>query len=356
MYRIYGDKRILERHYEAMSRWIRYNQMMYPQHIRWNKPQYGDWLSIPAADLIDEMHGNNKYSAFSTTPFEVFGTAYYAYVVNMMRDIADVLGKTEDERKYASLFEEIKATFNREFVEEDARIKGNTQTAYAMALFMNLLPEDKREQAARHLVNRIEIEDWHITTGIHGIRFLLPVLSEYGYDDVAYRLLQQDTYPSWMYTIHEGATTIWERWDGWTEERGFQNTLMNSFNHYALGSVGEWMYRYMGGINPVEPGYKKIVIQPRINERLKKADVSYRCIRGLIASKWEVTERGELDMQVTIPPNAIGEIVIPLKYGSTISESGIMAEQSEGVTLHGRDEENAVYHCEPGTYRFTSRT
>jgi len=355
MYRIYGDRRILERHYDAMSRWIRYNEMMHPRHIRWNRPQYGDWLSLPTADLVDEKHGNTRYGAFSTTPLEVFGTAYYAYVVGMMQDIAAILGKTEDERKFARLHEEIKSAFNREFVSEDARIKGNTQTAYAMALFMDLLPEDKREQAARHLVGRIEIEDWHITTGIHGIRFLLPVLSEYGYDDVAYRLLQQDTYPSWMYTIHEGATTIWERWDGWTEEKGFQNTLMNSFNHYALGAVGEWMYRYMGGIYPAEPGYKKIVVRPRIHERLRKADVSYRCIKGLIESKWEMTEKGELEMEVTIPPNAVGEVFVPLKYGAAIAESGVPAERAEGVLLLSRDAENAVYQCQPGTYRFTSR-
>lgn len=354
MYKIYGDKRILERHYEAMSRWIRYNEMMYPQHVRWNKPQYGDWLSIATADMAEEAHGTSKYSAFSTTPIEVFGTAYYAYVTGMMRDIAAVLGKPEDERRYGALYGEIKATFNREFVGEDARIKGNTQTAYAMALFMDLLPADKREQAARHLVGRIESQDWHITTGIHGIRFLLPVLSEYGYDDVAYRLLLQDTYPSWMYTIHEGATTIWERWDGWTEEKGFQNTLMNSFNHYALGSVGEWMYRYMGGIDPVEPGYKKIAIRPRVNEALGCADVRYRSIRGQIVSKWEITGQGGLEMQVTIPANAIAEVVVPLRYGSTVRESVQAAEQAEGVRLLRKDGDNAVYECQPGTYRFTT--
>ncbi|MCP3775765.1 glycoside hydrolase family 78 protein [Paenibacillus sp. MZ04-78.2] len=353
MYRIYGDIRILERHYDAMSRWIAYNEMLHPQHVRDITPQYGDWLSIPTEELEGAQFGT-RYSAYSTTPYDVFGTAYYAHVTQIMRDVAGVLDKAEDERKFGALYERIKAAFNKEFVREDGQIKGRTQTSYAMALYFGLLPEDKREFAARHLVAGIESQNWHITTGIHGIRYLLPVLSEYGYDDVAYRLLMQDTFPSWMYTIKQGATTIWERWDGWTEETGFQNTLMNSFNHYALGAVGEWMYRYMGGIDPEEPGYTKMVIRPRIEDRLRKADVQYRCIHGLIRSNWSLTDSGGLELTVTVPANTTAKVYVPLKYGTTILEGGKPAGQAEGAVCLSGDADNAVFECQPGTYRFTT--
>jgi len=355
MYQIYGDTRILERHYTAMSRWISYNEMLHPQHIRVLTPQYGDWLSLPDVDMADAQVGSTRYSAYSTTPFEVFGTAYYAYVVKIMADVAALLGKTGDASRFSELYAAIVTAFNDQLVGEDGRIKGNTQTAYAMALFMELLPADKRESAARHLVESITKQNYHITTGIHGIRFLLPVLSEYGYDDIAYQLLLQDTYPSWMYTIHEGATTIWERWDGWTEENGFQNTLMNSFNHYALGSVGEWMYRYMGGIQPEAPGFARMSIRPRIGERIGKADVQYRCVHGQIRSAWTVGEDGGLAMEVTIPANTTADVYVPLKYGAEVLEGGAPAEQAEGIEPLGRGGEYAVYRCQPGSYAFAVR-
>lgn len=351
MYLIYGDVRILERHYDAMSRWIAYNEMLHPNRIRRLAPQYGDWLSIPDGEM-DGVQFGTRYNAYSTTPYDVFGTTYYAYVTRMMRDAAAVLGRTEDERKYAALLDGIVQAFNDEFVSADGRIKGNTQTSYAMALHMDLLPADKRELAAKHLVESIVKQDYHITTGIHGIRFLLPALSDYGYDDVAYRLLLQDTYPSWMYTIKQGATTIWERWDGWTEETGFQNTLMNSFNHYALGAVGEWMYRYMGGISPLEPGYARFAVRPRIGGPLTRASVRYRCVHGLIESVWEIAEGNKLKMRVAVPPNTTARVFVPASYGEDVRESGIPAEEAEGVELVGNSGGSLIFECLPGTYNF----
>lgn len=353
MYQMYGDSRILRQHYTAMLQWMDHLERLHPLHIVNSGPQYGDWLSIPTTPLPDQQFGAN-ISAYSSTPFPVFATAYYAFAARIMRDIAAVLGYAQDEKRFAVLHQQIATSFNREFVSEDGRIYGHTQTAYAMALFMELIPERLRMRAVQHLVNLIREQDDHLTTGIHGIRYLLPVLSDYGYDDVAYRLLLQDTYPSWMYTIHEGATTIWERWDGWTEDKGFQNPLMNSFNHYALGSVGEWMYRYMGGIEPAEPGYSKITIRPRVSDQVPKVDVRYRSIKGEIVSSWELSEQGELNMLVKIPANTTAEVYIPIRYGSVILEGGVPAEQCEGIALLEQKEGCAVYRCEPGTYRFTT--
>ena len=248
IYRTYGDTRIVERHYDAMARWMEYLHEANPDLIRKNRMgnNYGDWLS-PKGDH---------------TPKPLLATAYWAYDAKLMAEMAEATGRNEDARKYRDLNERIKAAFQEAYVSPDGRIEGDTQTCYLLALHMDLLPEDLRSAAAEHLVRTIEREDWHLSTGFVGVGYLCPVLTEAGYTDVAYRLLENETYPSWGYTIKNGATTIWERWDGWTEENGFQSPNMNSFNHYSLGSVGEWLYRYVAGIDFGAPGYGRIVIRP----------------------------------------------------------------------------------------------
>ena len=239
IYRTYDDTRIVERHYSAMARWMEYLYEANPDLIRKNRMgnNYGDWLS-PKGDL---------------TPKDLLATAYWAYDAKLMAEMAGATGRSDDAREYRDLNENIRAAFEETYVSPDGRIKGDTQTGYLLALHMDLLPEELRSAAAEHLVRTIEREDWHLTTGFAGVGYLCPVLTEAGYTDVAYRLLENETYPSWGYTVKNGATTIWERWDGWTEENGFQSPNMNSFNHYSLGSVGEWLYRYVAGIDLGEP-------------------------------------------------------------------------------------------------------
>ena len=235
IYRTYGDTRIVERHYDAMARWMEYLHEANPDLIRKNRMgnNYGDWLS-PKGDH---------------TPKHLLATAYWAYDAKLMAEMAEATGRNEDAREYRDLNERIKAAFQEAYVFPDGRIERDTQTCYLLALHMGLLPEDLRSAAAEHLVRTIEREDWHLSTGFVGVGYLCPVLTEAGYTEVAYRLLENETYPSWGYTIKNGATTIWERWDGWTQESGFQSPNMNSFNHYSLGSVGEWLYRYVAGID-----------------------------------------------------------------------------------------------------------
>ncbi|MFC3801133.1 family 78 glycoside hydrolase catalytic domain [Cohnella sp. GCM10012308] len=311
MYSVYEDRRIVEDHYEAMAAWMDFLIKMNPSLLRTDTQYYGDWLSLNAS-----------------TPMDLFATAYFAYCAKLMAAMSEAVGKKEQAASYAELFEQVRSRFNEAFVGTDGRIAGETQTGYAMALFMELLPEEGRSKAAAHLISDIEQRGWHITTGIHGIKYLLPVLCEAGYEEAAYRLLLQETYPSWLYSINNGATTIWERWDGWTEEKGFQTPGMNSFNHYALGAVGEWMFRYMGGIDKASgtPGYKHIQIRPFLNDRLASVDCEYESSYGTIRSRWSI-EGGFAELQVTIPPNTKADIHIPFIDGEQVYESG--------VPLHG---------------------
>ncbi len=295
VYQMYGDTRILERHFPAMVKWIEWCREHSTELIRDRDrgSDYGDWLSIGA-----------------NTPKDLIGTAYFAHSTHLVANMARALGKTDEAAKYQRLFEDIKAAFNKRYVREDGRIAGDTQTAYLLALKFELLPEKLRARAAQHLEDDIRAKGWHLSTGFLGVSYLLPVLAQTGKLDAAYRLLLQDTFPSWLFPVKHGATTIWERWDGWTPEKGFQDPGMNSFNHYSLGSCGEWLLEGVAGIRPGAPGFKTIVIQPAIADGLTWARASYRSVRGKIASEWKRDGR-KLTLTVTIPGNTTATIYLP---------------------------------------------
>ncbi|RKP58289.1 alpha-L-rhamnosidase [Cohnella endophytica] len=345
MYSVYEDRRIIEDNYDAMAAWLAFLVKMNPSLLRTDTQYYGDWLSLNAS-----------------TPMDLFATAYFAYCAKLMAAMSEAVGKTEQAASYAALFEQIRSRFIEAFVAEDGRIAGETQTGYALALFMELLPEETRRKAAAHLVADIEQRGWHITTGIHGIKYLLPVLCEAGYEEASYRLLLQETYPSWLYSIRNGATTIWERWDGWTEEKGFQNPGMNSFNHYALGAVGEWMFRYMGGIDKSSetPGYKHIQIRPFLNDSLTLVDCQYESSYGTIRNRWSIVD-GFAELQVTIPPNTKADIFIPYIDGEQVYESGepvlYVANNRVGESIIdlGIVGPRRVFQIGSGEYRFRTR-
>ncbi len=219
---------------------------------------FGDWLSINA-----------------DTPKEVIYTAYFAYSTRLLARAAEVLGKSDDAQRYGELFEQIKAAFNRAYVKADGRIEGDTQCVYVLALAVDLVDGERREQAARYLVEAIEARDGHLSTGFVGTKDLMLVLAKIGRNDVAYRLLHNDTFPSWGFSIKHGATSIWERWDGWTPEGGFQDPGMNSFAHYSFGAVYQWMVENIGGIRGVEPGYAHFTIAPQPGGKLTWANTRY---------------------------------------------------------------------------------
>lgn len=338
IWRTYGDTRIIDEHWQAMERWMRYLHEANPDLIwRHNRRNdFGDWLSI-AAD----------------TPKELIGTAYFAYDARLMAEMAAATGREEASRHYRALFEDVAAAFRQTYVADDGRIAGETQTVYCLALHFGLLTEEQRPLAAKHLVEAIAVKAGHLSTGFVGVSYLCHVLAEAGYPDVAYALLHKETFPSWKYSIRHGATTIWERWDGWTEEKGFQDPGMNSFNHYSLGSVGEWMRRRVVGIDlaPGAAGYDRVVIRPLVHASLTFADGHYDSIRGRIRSRWE-RDGERLALDVEIPANVAAEVHLPSGAGSEIREGGQTVDGAEGVEVVRREKHQTVLRIGSGTYRF----
>ncbi len=347
----YGDARILEQHFESAKRWVEYVRTQSPEGV-WTGNRgnnYTDWLNGDTLNLEGWPHSGGGI------PSEILATAFYAHSTDLVFRMAAVLGRTADAKRYASLFDAIKAAFNREFVKPEGRIQGDAQSAYALALHFNLLPKDRRELAVKHLLERIEERNGHLSTGIQSTNRLMLELARAGHSDVAYHLLNQRTPPSWGYMVDHGATTIWERWDGYIEGRGYQNPGMNSFNHYAFGAVGEWIYRNIVGINPNEknPGYKRFTVRPRLGGGLTWAKGKYESVHGTIASDWKIEgERFSLD--VTVPVNTTATIYVPARDKSAVTESGKAAEKAEGITFLRMEEGAAVYKVGSGNYRFAA--
>ena len=338
-YECYGDKRLLADQYESMARWIAYVRDANPDRL-WLKnsgANYGDWLNI-AADA----------------PRPVLATAYFAYSIRLLSRIARVLGRGDDAAKYERLFEEVRAAFNAAYVSGDGRIQGDTQTVYLLALRFDLLSPEKRALAADHLVRDIvEKRRGHLSTGFLGVSYLNPTLTDIGRLDLAYRLLNNDTFPSWGYSIKQGATTIWERWDGWTAEKGFQNPGMNSFNHYSLGSVGEWLYATVAGIDldADHPAYEHSLLHPSPGGGLTHAKASFDSLYGRIVSDWSL-EDASFRWSVTVPPNTTATLRIPTTDPRKVAESGKPATVAPGLRYVGYDQGRAVFEAGSGSYAF----
>ena len=339
VYLAYGDTGILSRHWATMERWMDYVSSVNPDGLWVNRRNndFGDWLSISA-----------------DTPKDVLATAYYAYDASLMARMARALGRTEDAVRYDALFAKIKAAFNAAYVSPDGRIKGDTQTGCILALRFGLLPDALRPLAARHLADNIASKDNHLSTGFVGVGYLCPVLTDTGHNDTAYALLQQTTFPSWGYSIGQGATTIWERWDGYTREKGFQDPGMNSFNHYSLGSVGQWLYQDVAGIDtdPDQPGYTHILLRPHPGPGLTEVHASYDSIRGPIKSGWK-TIGGKLIWDVTIPANTTATAFLPTSNAEAVRESGLPLRAAPGVKFLRTEAGAVVCELQSGAYHFT---
>ena len=308
MYQNYGDKELLRNHYDAMKRYLENIRKQNPDFL-WLKDignNYGDWLN--ANTIIAEGYSKTR----GEVPKDVFATAFYANSVRLFSQMATVLGNEKDAKEYQHLFENIRTRFNEAYVDKDGGIKGNTQSAYALALNFELLPEYKRLQAFNHLLKCIEEYDNRISTGFMTTIMMMKELVKYGRTDLAYMFLESERFPSWLYSINQGATTIWERWDGYVKGRGFQDAGMNSFCHYSIGAVGEWMYRNILGINPddAQPGYKHFTIHPRPGGTLTWAKGSYNSIQGIIGSDWKL-ENGVFFLTVEIPVNTSAMVILP---------------------------------------------
>lgn len=338
IYEMYGDTRMIERHWAAMTRWMDYLEQANPGLLRVGRlnNNFGDWVSLNAE-----------------TPKDVLATAYFAYDAHLMARMASAIGKAEDVVRYMELNEAVKRAFVQAYVSEDGRIKGDTQTVYVLALFMDLLPDHLRSLAAQHLIKRIKERDWHVSTGFAGVSYLCPVLTEIGATDVAYRLLTTESFPSWLYPVKQGATTIWERWDGWTAERGFQDPGMNSFNHYAYGSIGQWLFQTVAGIDldPKYPGFEQFIIHPQVGGGLSYIRAEYDSVRGKIASHWQL-EGDQFTLTVTIPPNTTATVVLPYHDLQEVLESSLPIQQAEGVEVTSSQDHRLILKVNSGHYVF----
>lgn len=331
IYWVYHDRRVLEEHFDAMERWIAYCQA-HSQNLLRPAQGYGDWLSINA-----------------DTPKDVLATAYFAYSTYLTAECARALGLTEKAAYYDDLFHRIRAAFQKAYIAPDGRIKGNTQTCYALALYFNLLPDELRGKAVEYLVEDIRAREWHLSTGFVGTAALMPVLSENGQTPLAYRLLLKETFPSWGFSIKHGATTIWERWDGWTPEKGFQDPGMNSFAHYAFGAVGRWMFQYVAGIDTDGPGFRQLVLKPHVADGLDWVEARYGSICGEIVSHWR-KDGAQWRWQVLVPANTRARLFIPSPRLEAVILNGKPLQDTPFGEVLGRDGEWVVVRVPAGHY------
>ena len=333
IHRVYNDRRVLEEHFDAMERWIAYC-VAHSKDLLRPAQGYGDWLSINA-----------------DTPKDVLATAYFAYSTFLTAECARALGLKDKAAYYDELFGRIREAFQKAYVAADGRIQGNTQTCYVLALRFNLLPEELRAKAVQYLVEDIHSRNDHLSTGFIGTGYLMPVLSEAGHTPLAYRLLLNDTFPSWGFSIKHGATTIWERWDGWTPEKGFQDPGMNSFAHYAFGAVGQWMFQYVAGIDTDGPGFRKLVLKPHVADGLDWVEARYGSICGEIHSAWR-KDRNSWQWRVVIPANTTATLYVPAGPGATITVNGLPLSDTALVKTLGQQDNWLVLHAPAGRYEF----
>ena len=340
LWKMYGDRGVLERHFGAMSGWMDFVERGNPDLLRSRElgHSYNDWLA-PGRDA---------------TPRELLATAYWAYDAALMAEIAGAIGRPDDAEGYRELRAKIGSAFADAFVGSDGTIASGSQTAYALGLHLDLIPDELRAAAAGHLVEAVRAANWHLTTGFVGVGYLLPALSAAGHADVAYRVLGQRTFPSWRYMIDQGATTIWERWDGWSPERGFQSAWMNSFNHYSLGSVGEWLYRFVLGIDqePGTAGFGSLVLRPHPGGSLDRAAGSYQSVRGVIGAGWE-REGGRFTYRVEVPPNVRATVHVPSAAAAEVRDASGRPPVRTSLFPGLLGVSEAVYEVGPGHHEFS---
>ncbi|WP_157180826.1 family 78 glycoside hydrolase catalytic domain [Actinopolymorpha alba] len=314
--RAYADRRLAAESLDAVNAWLRYLEANSTGHIRPDEG-FADWL------------------APTPTPKDLVSTAFFAYAARVAVSLARELDRPDDAARWEKLYADVRAAFRDRYVRGGGTVVSGTQTAYVLALHFGLLEPAEEPMAARHLVEEIASRNWHLATGFLGTPYLLPVLSRFGHEDVAFRLLTQDTYPSWLYpVVHGDATTMWERWDSWSDSRGFQDPHMTSFNHYAYGAVGEWMYQTLGGIAPGAPGYQHVVVRPRAGGGITWAKAALDTVHGPVTTQWRLAD-DTFALDVSIPPNTTAEVWLPTPTATAIREGDRPAGDAEGVVAEG---------------------
>ncbi|NJX14288.1 family 78 glycoside hydrolase catalytic domain [Tamlana crocina] len=339
-YKIYqrtGDVKILEDNFEMMKAWVAYHQES-SENLISKMGFFADWLQ-PYPE-----NGDNK----GDTKLNVIGTAFFAQSAHITAKTAKILGNNDDYNTYYKLYKSVSEQFSNQFFNTDGTIKNatETQTSYLLALAFKLLPEEKHEGAKQNLLKKIAEADNHLRTGFLGTPLLSQVLDETGEIDLMYKLLFNETYPSWFYSINQGASTIWERWNSYSKAEGFNPQNMNSLNHYAYGAIGEWMYERIAGIAPLEAGYKVIRIAPEPKSPLTSASAELNTPYGKVASSWEINE-GTFTLNVTIPPNTTAKVILPETLESI--------EDTNDIKTISSETDDTELLVQPGTYTFKSK-
>jgi alpha-L-rhamnosidase len=323
----YRDPQLVEQSWDAMERWMEFIQQANPDFLRKKGvgPNFADWL---AGDP-----NTNK---------DLLATAYWALIANMMSEMAHATGRETEARHYADVVASIRSAFQPAYIKEDGTVGTGTQTSYVVALYTKMAPPELESALVDKLVKDIEAEGWHLSTGFLGTPFLLFTLADHGRVDVAYRLLLNETYPSWGYMLSKGATTWWERWNG---DSG--DPSMNSYNHYAFGSVVAWVYRQVAGIDTSadDPGFHRIVIHPRLDARMTGARAEYDSAYGKIVSDWNGTPQGPLDLKVTIPANTNAKVYLPAATNAHVTQDGAAIQPPQ-------EAESYVVEIGSGSYEF----
>lgn len=340
MYQQYGDLGFVERHYGAMKDYMKFLESQAKDYIYPDAFYWGDWL------------------APMPTNISMLSTAYFGYDARLMREMAKALGKTDDAVYYDKLYRNISRAFcNYFFDSEGYTIEGNhegtprmdTQTSYLLPLAFLELPEDLQQKAVKHLLEAIKRSNYHLQTGFLGTPLLCNVLSNFGHNDIAYKLYTQTEYPSWLFPVKQGATTMWERWNSYTIKEGFGEVSMNSFNHYAYGAIEEWIMSHNLGIQRDEnrPGYKHILMQPKIDDTFSFVKGGFRSVYGDIASAWEIKPSGT-EIEFTIPANTTATFTLPVSSMDNLK----LKKGKKGVSSKSFDDGKAVYELKSGTYKF----
>lgn len=344
IYLAYGDRQLLERQYESMKAWVGYMQEHARNNLWDTGNHFGDWLFYSGTDYEDGAALTDK---------NLIAQAFYAHSTQLLLNAALVLKKEYDVKRYSDLLEKIKKAFQREYVTPSGRMISGTETSYVLALNFDMLPENLRESAVRRLVQNIQDYDGHITTGFLGTPYICHVLSKFGYADVAYSLLMKQSYPSWLYPVKNGATTIWERWDGIKPDKSFEDPGMNSFNHYAYGAIGDWMYSQIAGINTDEddPGFHGIVITPHVGGGLTQAEGKLETPYGEVVSGWHLDD-SMINMDITVPPNASARVTLPFVSG-LITEGGSNIYTVPDISSIDKTGNSLQLTIGSGTYHFS---
>jgi len=349
MYLAYGDKKILTDQYESMKAYVE-SLRKASWGDMWNTGfHFGDWLFFRPEDDNDGRSAvTDKY---------LIAQCFYAQSTQLLINAANVLGKNEDVEFYTELLGKIKEAFLREYLTPNGRLVSSTQTAYTLALNFDMLPLKYRDQAAKRLSENITSYGNHLTTGFLGTPYLCHVLTRFGYNDVAYKLLLQEKYPSWLYPVKMGATTIWERWDGQKPDSTFQTTGMNSFNHYSYGAIGDWMYRQMVGLDTYEDGvgYKHSKVQPHIGGGFTQAEASLQTYYGKLSSGWKV-EGDTIYLDVVIPANTTSSVFFPTRDIDLVSENGVAVKSLSNIILVGQKNNYFETSLGSGEYHFVIKS